>query len=118
MQTALNVDCARQRQIGQARQRAREAWPDGAGSHTAAKGENGGLTKDELIGALRDYPGQISKQTVDPLRADIYEYVGQARRGGVEYDLVVDGVLSDLTLSCEYDLDRKPLLTIESLHVL
>jgi hypothetical protein len=83
-----------------------------------AKGENGGLTKDELIGALRDYPGQISKQTVDPLRADIYEYVGQARRGGVEYDLVVDGVLSDLTLSCEYDLDRKPLLTIESLHVL
>ena len=80
--------------------------------------EHGILTEDELELACREYPGAINAQVVDPARVWLYEYVGRAGSGMVEYDLMVDGVISDLTLTCEYDTARDPLLTIEQLHVL
>lgn len=36
----------------------------------------------------------------------------------IPHELYFDGLRSDLTLSCEFDLARAPVLTIENIHVL
>ena len=83
-----------------------------------ARNENGVLTENEIVDAISEYGGAISAETVDTHRLNLIEYQARPEAGMLEYELRVDNRPSDLTLTCEYDLARSPVLTIESLHVL
>lgn len=81
-------------------------------------GQNGTLTERELREAIQQYPGKpyMKFATMDDL--NIIHYESSESSGVVEYELWYDGEMSDLTLGCEFDLNRDPIVIIENIHVL
>lgn len=91
---------------------------DGRIGEIMRRRQNGVLTEEEISGAISDYSGTISREKVAEERLNLIEYENKPESGLLEYDLLVDGAASDLTLTCDYDLHRTPALKIESIHVL
>src|SRR5690554_6154383 len=67
------------------------------------RGENGRLSKEEIVNTLQDYPGEISlppdEAYSNAVEYAIYDKKLEARK--VEFDLWFDGDVSDLTLSVD-----------------
>lgn len=85
-------------------------------------GQNGALSKDEIEGAINDYPGAIAPPPAEAydniVEYDIYDMCSGARK--VEFDLWYDGEESDLTLLV--DISRSCnggyVIRIDDIHVL
>lgn len=86
------------------------------------RGENGRLSKEEIVNTLQDYPGEISlppdEAYSNAVEYAIYDKKLEARK--VEFDLWFDGDVSDLTLSVDV---RKGgfgnfVISIDDIHVL
>ena len=85
-------------------------------------GRNGRLTADEIRTAIGQYPGQI---TMPPSEAFERLDMRQVRTAAaptyyIHFDLWLNGVSNDLTLSCAAVLEHEPhvALMIENLHVM
>lgn len=86
------------------------------------RGENGRLSKEEIINALQDYPGEISlppdEAYSNAIEYAIYDKKLEARK--VEFDLWFDGYESDLTLSADVRKGDSGnfVISIDDIHVL
>jgi hypothetical protein len=91
---------------------------NGQFARLVASGQNGRLTEEEISEAIKTYPGKMNYHAADKDSVNVFYYSKSDTSGIIEYELYFDGIRSDLTLSCEFDLARAPILTIESIHVL
>lgn len=91
---------------------------NGQFARIVASGQNGRLKEEEISEAIMTYPGRINYHAADKDSVNVIYYSKSDTSGIIEYELYFDGIRSDLTLSCEFDLARAPVLTIENIHVL
>jgi hypothetical protein len=81
-------------------------------------GQSGALTELEIREAIQDYPGKPDMKLAEVDDLNIIYYESSQSSGIIEYELWFDGKKSDLTLSCDFDKMRNPIVIIENIHVL
>lgn len=82
-----------------------------------AKGENGRLTKEEIVSAIEDYGGKLTLPTVEDFDTANIIQVGDSSEYVVEYELWIDNQKSDLTLSATVNAQDET-IAIDNIHVL
>lgn len=80
-------------------------------------GRNGELTDGEIKGAIEEYPGSLSP----PPKEEFVNYnrieIPGKQKYVVEFELWVDGEMSDLTLSCEISIDEANEASIRIMNI-
>ncbi|ULO07111.1 hypothetical protein H1230_29930 [Paenibacillus sp. 19GGS1-52] len=82
-----------------------------------SRGENGRLTKEEIIFAIEDYGGKPFFPTEEDFKSAIIIQVGRTSEYVVEYELWFDNQKSDLTLSATVNTQEDS-IAIDNIHVM